>query len=1102
MKPARSAVLALSIALLGLIGAAQAAASPAPAWHVSVIPTPANIVPGGEGGFLVKATNVGGSPTSAPTTIELALPPGLDPTFGGLVGQTGKHEAEPCELQLSAVVCNALHPVASSNTLQADIVVQAAPGLTDSPVAEAAVRGGGAAEARAAAAPVVQSEPVAFGFLAPLQAPFTEDDGSASTLAASHPYQQTIFFEFPTRNAVEGGSPLAAGHVRDIHVDLPAGLVANPSASPALCTEVAFEASECPVESAVGTLQVTAVLAPLNQGGLGVSNTPLYNLVPPPGYPAALGTNIAEDGLFVHLLPLVRSDGDYGISVDVPDVVALTKEPVFGSKSQIWGDPSSPLHNNNRGVCAGRSSDAEECPVAEQQTAFWTLPSRCDGQPLITEASADSWEEPGLFHSSHYESADLAGNPVSLSDCGSLSFAPTIEARPTTNLADSPSGLDVDLHQPQSTGKEERSNPPLRDATVTLPAGMAVNPSQADGLAACSESEIGLLAEAPEPGIHFNKQPNSCPDASKLGTVEVTTPLLAQRDSEHRLQLDPETGRPIPRVLRGAVYLAQPFANPLGSLLALYLTVEDPGTGTVAKLAGEVRPDPQTGQLTTVFEDNPQLPIEDIRLHLFGGARGSLITPPTCGTHTTTTDLEPWSAPDTPDATPTSSFQTSQEPGGGSCPASEAAAPNSPSFAAGTLNPQAGAYSPFVLKVSREDGSQRLAAIDTTLAPGLTGKLAGVPECSEAQIAAAAARSHPEEGRLERESPSCPLATEVGVVTVGAGAGPTPFYTQGHAYLAGPYKGAPVSLAIITPAVAGPFDLGTVVTRVALHVDPDTAQIHAVSDPLPTILDGIPLDVRSVALKMDRPNFTLNPTSCDPLAITGTATSALGQGAALTQRFQVGGCRSLAFKPKLSLRLKGSVKRSSNPKLVASLKAKPGEANVAAARVKLPHPVFLDQAHIRTICTRVQFAADACPSGSVYGRASATTPLLDSPLSGAVYLRSNPSHELPDLVAKLRGPASQPIEIDLAGRTDAVKAALRNTFEAVPDAPVTSFRLELFGGKRGLVEMSQGFCADRHATVQLTGQNGKTYETRPVVGAKCPKHRGGRKGHRHHKGGR
>lgn len=1094
MKPVRIATLSALLGLLAaLLAAPGALAAPPAAWSLSVVPVPANLAPGGSGRVLVKATNVGGGPTTEPTILEATLPAGLTPTKAAFGPES---YADSCTVSAPQVSCETTSPVEASRTIWLEASVSVAPSPPTPAVIEATVSGGGAAAAEASATPALQEGPVDFGFLTTPIAPLTEEGGAPSALAGSHPYQQTVSFELPTRDVA--GRLIAAGHVRDIEVNLPAGLIADPSASPVLCTEAELEAFACPDASALGTLDVTVAI-----GFFGLSSTPLYNMVPPPGYPAELGSEIANEGLFLHLLPSVRSEGDYGISVRVPDIFALTAQPVFGSTSQIWGDPSSALHDHDRGTC--NIGFGHSCPVERRSTAFWTLPSHCTGTPLTTTVGADDWEEPGLFHTSPYQSADLAGNPISIGDCGSLEFGPTITASPTTNLADSSSGLDVDLHQPQQTGKERRSDPPLRDATVTLPEGMSVNPSQADGLDVCSEPQVGLLTGDAEPGIHFDKTPNSCPDASKLGTVEVTTPLLAERDAEHRLQTDPATGQVIPRPLHGGLYLAKPFANPFGSLLALYLTVEDPESGTVAKLAGEVRTDSQTGQLTTVFKENPQLPIEDIRLHLFGGARGSLITPLTCGAHTTTTDLRPWSAPETPDAAPSSSFQTSVEPGGGNCPASEGGAPNSPSFTAGTLSPQAGSYSPFVLKISREDGSQRLTGIDTTLAPGLIGKLAGISECSDAQIARAQARSGTEEGILERESPSCPASTRVGTVTVGAGAGPTPFYTQGNAYLAGPYKGAPVSLVAIVPAIAGPFDLGTVVTRVALDVDPVTAQIHAVSDPLPTILDGIPLDVRSVALKMDRPQFTLNPTSCDPLTITGRATSSLGQAAALTTPFQVGGCSALPFKPRLSLRLKGKVRRTGHPRLIATLKAKEGEANVAFAQVKLPPAAFIDQAHIKTVCTRVQWAADTCPAGSVYGAVEATTPLVSYPLTGSVYLRSS-NHKLPDLVAKLKGPASQPIEIDLDGKTDSVKGALRNTFEAVPDAPVSTFRLELFGGKRGLVEMSGGFCSDRHATVNLTGQNGKISETHPVVAAQCPKPKKNKHkkkgGHHHRKGGR
>jgi hypothetical protein len=1099
----RALIATLAVACLGALAAPSlAAAAPRPAWQLDLSALPSAFAPTSDAEYLLIATNVGAAETEAglPVALEATLPPGITPVIVKAKGaQDNGGSAFPCSIAAQQVSCQTAEPVRPGFRLAVEVEVHVEAAVGETLTATASFAGGGALQGASATAPTpISSEAAPFGFLS-FAAPATDEDGLPVTAAGAHPHQLTLDMRLPV--AQDGESMTGAGNARDIFGELPRGLAVDPAATPVRCTEAELLGGEegqngCPRASQIGEASVTSTLGLARTAGLSLS--PLYNMVPPPGVPASLGFNAVNVGIYVHVLSGVRTDSDFGLYGYSEDVLALGTHPLIGLQLQLWGDPSAESHQWIRGHCRQGGT----CPVDPQQTPFISIPGECPGHPLGFEAHADSWEERGVFKSAGYESSDLEGNPVSISGCNALGFEPTLSAQPTTNLADSPSGLDVDLHQPQEAPHPEplsgRATAELKDATVTLPQGMAVNPSQADGLAACSEQEIGYLASDQEAGVHFSKQPQSCPDASKLGTVEVTSPLLAEYSEEGtKLGTDPETHAAIPRPFKGSVYLAKPFDNPFGSLLALYLVVEDQQSGIVAKLAGKVSPDPQTGRLTTSFEENPELPLEDVKLHLFGGARGALITPPTCATHTTAADLVPWSAPEGADAHPQSSFQITSEPGGGACPASEGAAPNAPSFTAGTESPQAGAYSPFVLKLSREDGSQRLTGIDTTLPPGLSGKLAGVAECSGAQIAQAEARSHPNEGILERESPSCPSASEVGAVTVGAGAGPTPYYTRGTAYLAGPYKGAPVSLAIITPAIAGPFDLGTVVVRTALYVNPDTAQIHAVSDPFPTILDGIPLDLRSVALKMDRPDFTLNPTSCNPLAITGAATSALGGVAALTKPFQVGGCDALPFKPSLSLRLKGSVKRSSTPRLIATVTAQPGEANVARAQVKLPHPVFLDQAHIRTICTRVQWTADTCPAGSVYGKAEATTPLLSYPLTGSVYLRSS-SHPLPDLVAKLRGPASQPIEIDLDGKTDSVKAALRNTFEAVPDAPVSSFRLELFGGRRGLVEMSDGFCRDRHATVDLTGQNGKVYDTRPVVAAKCPRHKKGKaagKGH-------
>ena len=579
---------------------------------------------------------------------------------------------------------------------------------------------------------------------------------------------------------------------------------------------------------------------------------------------------------------------------------------------------------------------------------------------------------------------------------------------------------------------------------------------------------------------HFSAGAPSCPNASKLGTVEVKTPLL-----DH----------PLP----GSVYLASQEANPFHSLVAIYIVVNDPASGVVVKLAGEVKLDPASGRLTTIVDENPQLPFEELKLDIFGGATAPLATPAGCGEYKTESLLEPWShhpaageAEGTPDATPSASFTIDE---GCTAPALK------PAFTAGTLNNQAGSYSPLVLHLAREDGSPQLRSIETTLPPGLTGKLAGVGECSDAQIAAAAARSNPGEGALEQSSPSCPASSEVGRVTVGAGVGPSPFYVSGRAYLAGPYKGAPLSLAIITPAVAGPFDLGTVVVQDGplrqprdrpdhreVRSDPDHPGRHPARRPL-----GRPA--------RRPPRFTLNPTNCSPLAFSGQLAALGGATAPLSSPFEAANCAKLSFKPKLSLKLKGGTKRNQNPALTATVTYPKGGnyANIASAQVTLPHSAFLDQAHIGTVCTRVQFAAHACPAGSVYGKAIAYTPLLDQPLSGPVYLRSS-SNKLPDLVADLNGQ----IEVALDGKVDTGKGGgIRNTFSVVPDAPVSKFVLSLEGGKQGLLVNSENLCsphAKTHAIADFTGQNGKIYNTTPKVQNSCPKKKGGKgKGHHHHK---
>jgi hypothetical protein len=1089
-----AALAAASICLLVGLLAPGAASAAAPGWTIAITPIPANFAPGKVSEYAIIATNVGGAPTTG-EEIELTttIPAGMTiDEIGAFITDRGAPDQEPTCTALGQVVsCTSSEVIHPGYLFKGKVSVKV-PALSPPATLTAAtsIKGGGAAREVSASAPTaVQEGPIPFDFLSGFAAPTTDADAGAEPLAGGHPFQQTVSFGFPTEKA--GEEITNDGHPRDFYIELPRGMVGSPAASELLCTEAELTFKGCPKESQVGIADVTTLGGAV--GNSDILSSGLYNMVPPPGSAAELATNIANVGVFVHSQAEVRSDEDFGVEVATRDAIAFGQQPIFSVQAQVWGSPTAAAHDEIRGECA---VFAGTCPVEPRPTALLTNPTQCPGAPSPFEVLADTWEEPQeqgyALHRATYQSADPTGNPVTLEGCGELPFEPSIDVKPTTNLTDSPSGLDFTLHQNQEE-ENERAAAALKDARIIFPAGMSVNPSQAAGLDVCTTEQIRFKGEE-EGALHFSKSPQRCPDASKLGTVEATSPALVLRNEKQEVEEDPETGKPKLEPLKGSIYIAKPFANPFNSLIAVYLAIEDEKTGITAKLAGKGELDPQTGQITTVFTENPELPIEDIKAHLFGGSRGALITPPTCSKYTTSSDLTPWSAPEGEDQHPESSFSPSASPLGGPCPTTEAQLPNAPKLVAGSEAPAAGKYSPLLFKLSREDGTQRLGKIEATLPTGLSAKLAGVGACSAADIAKARGREEPQKGALEQADPSCPAVSEIGTVIASAGAGPNPYYTTGHAYLAGPYKGAPLSVVSIAPAVAGPFDLGAVVIQSALYLDPTTAQARIVSDPLPTVLHGVPVDLRSVSVRANRPEFSLNPTSCAEKSFGGQTLSTLGQPAPLFQRFQVGGCSSLPYKPKMKVNLYGPRNRGAHPRLKAVFTAAPGEANTAKVSFTLPRSEFIDQAHFRTICTRVQFAANQCPAGSVYGQVTAYTPLLDYPLEGSAYLRSS-NHKLPDLVIALRGPATQPIAIDAVGRVDSVNGGLRVRFEEVPDAPITRLVVNTQGAKKGLFQNSTDICKGTHrATLKLDAQSGVVYDTQPKLVAQC-KGKGGKARH-------
>ena len=882
-------------------------------------------------------------------------------------------------------------------------------------------------------------------------------DNTPYTQAGGHPYAADTVLEFNTLPDPQGfPAPIPDGTVKEIVVDLPAGFAGNPASLPECpAGVVATDPELCPVDSQVGLAVASTQFFQLIGGR--ERAFALYNVTPDDDTVARFGYNVTGTPVIFDVE--IRSGSDYGLVAVFDDVSQALR--TLGGGVRLWGVPADPSHNAQRGCSPGEASDFSQpgfeqvcgapTPAGLPPTAFFTNPTRCTppGVGLEFKARASSHEQPGVFDTASFTShlpAPEETTEVGITGCEIVPFEPSISVEPTSQVAGAPTGLDVELRLPQQglVNPNGIATSHLKGATVELPEGMTVNPSAADGLGSCAPDQIALDSPAPA----------QCPESAKIGSVRIETPLLE-------------------KPLEGAIYQAKQSDNPFGSLLAIYAVAEGPGV--VIKLPGRVETDAE-GDMTTSFEDNPQMPFSKFSLHFKGGPRAVLRNPSSCGTHTATAGLTPWARPGEV-VSRSSSFEIT------SCPRSGF----DPHLDAGTANPVAGAFSPFVLRLSREDGTAELGGLRATLPEGLLAKLAGVPICPDSALAAVSAAAGT--GAAQEAAPSCPAASQVGRVTVGAGAGPSPFFTHsGRAYLAGPYKGAMHSLAVVTPAVAGPFDLGSVLTRNVLRVDPQTTQVTAVSDPLPSVLHGIRLDLRDVRVEIDRPQFMLNPTSCEKMAIEADLTSVGGETAKRSERFQVGDCAALGFKPKLSLKFSGATHRSAHPALKAVLKMPKQGANIGKAVVSLPKTEFLENAHIRTVCTRVQYAAGNCPAGSVYGYAKAWSPLLDKPLQGPVYLRSS-SHTLPDLVASLDGE----IHVDLPGRIDSPGGKIRNTFWAVPDAPVSKFVLTMQGGKKGLLVNNTELCkAKPRARAEFTGQNGKLSVSNPLVKVDCGKSRGKR----------
>jgi uncharacterized repeat protein (TIGR01451 family) len=1058
-------LVALCCVVFGGLVPARAAASTGPQWTVTAVAAPTNFAPGDQTGndnYTVIVRNTGDAPSDGSTvTITDTLPAGLTLAAAGAVG-SDLISGGP--LTCTGLTCTFAGVVPADDaltlTVPVDVGVSASSGVPDL----VGVSGGGAAGVSASAPTTISSASPGYGIAA----------GSFSTVlsstqAGAHADMTTSFFfnTDATNSTFE--------NLKDTIVDLPVGFAGDPNAAPT-CSAAQLAnmingggitvggGAGCPVDSQVGviSLRIDYPIDPFVTASV-------YNMEPLPGDVARLGFNAAI--ITTNIAVKVRP-GDYGLTATTPDIWSGTI-PIDSVSLTIWGVPADPSHDLWRGISCGvfnnpctgpgPSGPPPGASASIPPAPFLSNPTSCTAAPLSAGMSVTSWQQRDVLRST---APALLGPMVG---CDRLRFDPLFTAVPTTNSASAPSGLNVDIGIPQTYGNPDAlASAHLKDAVVKLPVGMTVNPSAGAGLGACTPGEYAAETATSLPGA-------GCPNSSELGTVSIDTPVLKE----------PATG---------FVYLAQPHNNPFDSLLAIYVVARIPDRGIIVRVAGQLVPDPVTGQLTTIFDGNPQLPFSDFKLSFRQGQTSPLVTPPACGTFTATAELTPWSGGVV--SSLSTLFDIGQGVGGGACPAG-GVPPFSPQVTAGTLNNNANAYSPFDLRISRGDGEQEITRFSTDFPPGLVGSLTGIPFCSDAAIDAARGNT----GAAETASPSCPAASEIGHTLVGAGVGGVLAYTPGKVYLAGPYHGSALSIVSITSATVGPFDLGTVVIRFALRIDPVTAQVHidaTGSDPIPHILQGIVIHVRDIRVYIDRQNFIFNPTSCAPNAITNTVT---GDGAdpanpgddvavPVVSRFQAANCSRLPFSPKFSASTSAHASRANGTSLEAKIViGVVGEANVRSVKVDLPKQLPSRLTTLQKACLDKVFNVNpaACPPQSLVGSATAVTPILPVPLTGPAYFVSHGSAGFPDLVIVLQGYG---ITIDLAGATNiSSKGITSSTFRTVPDVPVTSFDLKLPAGPHSALTTNGSLCkTPLIMPTQLNAQNGaQIKQSTRVKVTGCPK---------------
>jgi hypothetical protein len=1082
----------LSMAALAVSSSAQAAKeceSCRPWWHLNVGSRPTNLVPESKGEVILTAANLGTAAAdgaSDPIVLTDTLPAhmkalSVEAIAGEIPGLVGNRGPVACKVQGQIVTCafEGLYErekgdvvgktLPSYDQIEVRVKVESLSGAESGELNQFAVSGGGAAPAQLSRPIVLSEESTLFG-LESYELGYEDAEGDAITQAGSHPFQQTVVVNVNQQAATVSKEGKYNDHVpalaKDVHTQLPAGLVGNPVPLPR-CTLAQFldvpAAGEdvCPADTAVGVAMIT-VEEP-SQVGLTTFSVPIFNLEPTFGEPARFGFLLPATPIVIDTsIASAGPDPTYNIVASVTNISQTAA--LISSKVIFWGTPGDPRHNEARGwACQQQAREwaqqdiklRESCQPSEEAhpPAFLRVPTSCAG-PLQSIAEVDSWPEP-----QNLLTYQASPPPGTLDGCNQLLFAPRVSAQPSTDRASAPSGLDfnLDFTNEGLTNTNGTAESDMKNAVVTLPEGFTINPSAGVGLVGCTPADYARETLTSAAG-------EGCPNESKLGTVEVETPLLTQK-------------------IHGSLYIAQPYENPFpepqaghpnGTLVALYVVLRNPETGILIKLAGKVTPNPVTGQLTTSFADNPQFPFTHFNFQFREGQQAPLISPPLCGTYTTTAQLTPWSEP-LAAQTETSSFTITKGYDGGACP-SGGAPPFKPGIVSGTQNNNAGAFSPFYLHLTRTDGEQEISGFSTNLPSGLTGDLTGIPFCPEASIEAARHKT----GAQEEANPSCPAASQIGRSLVGTGVGAVLAYVPGKIYLAGPFHGAPFSIVSITSATVGPFDLGTVVLRFGLAIDPNTAKVSVSptsSEPIPTIIDGIVTHVRDIRVYIDRPNFILDPTSCNPMNISSTLSSPAGAAATVSSPFQGSNCQALKFTPKFVVSTSGKTSRTAGASLHVQLtypsNSLGNDTNIAKVKVDLPRQLPSRLSTLQKACTDAQFETNpaGCPAESRVGQAKAVTPLIPVPLEGPAYFVSHGGAKFPELIIVLQGYG---LTIDLHGETFINKAGITSsTFEAVPDEPIGNFELTLPEGPYSALAANGDLCKSTLAMpTSFVAQNG------------------------------